>query len=173
MHGSQPFSNPLTHNINTLLTSVTQELITTWTQRYVKYMVPIPNIQVKLSCLLIYVHSCYDINRYYITLTSGPMAHAISWKILFLCKILLKDNPIMANKNLPAWVQNLMCFTPTVIMWSGTAGFHCSMKILSLCPLVSASLAPFRQSQTTMQWSSSSPTDASFFPSPSNKNNND
>lgn len=119
-----------------------------------------------------HVHSCYDINRNYITLTSGPMAHAISWKILFLRKILLKDNPIMANKNLPAWVQNLMCFTPTVIMWSGTAGFHCSMKILSLCPLVSASLAPFRQSQTTMQWSSSSPTDASFLPSPSNKNNN-
>lgn len=71
---------------------------------------------------------------------------------------------------LPACVQNLMCFTPTVIMWSGTAGFHCSMNILSLWPRVSASLHPFRQSQTTMEWSSSSPTEANFFPSPLNQN---
>ena len=40
------------------------------------------------------------------------------------------------------------------------------MNILSLWPLVVASRSPFFQSQTTMQWSLSRPTEASILPSP-------
>lgn len=40
----------------------------------------------------------------------------------------------------------------------------CGIAVLEY--LVVASFSPFFQSQTTMEWLSSSPTDTSFFPSP-------
>lgn len=37
--------------------------------------------------------------------------------------------------HLPAWVQNFMCFTPTVISLLASSGFHFTTNILSLWPL--------------------------------------
>lgn len=39
------------------------------------------------------------------------------------------------SNNLPVWVQNLICFTPTVISLLASNGFHLMTNILSLCPL--------------------------------------
>lgn len=58
-----------------------------------------------------------------------------------------------------------MCFTPTVMAEFCSWGFHLMTNILSLCPRAEASFSPFFQSHTCIQWLSSNPMEASFFPS--------
>ena len=56
--------------------------------------------------------------------------------------------PRLPTSSLPATVQNLTCFTPTVTNWLSESGRNSALKILWLCPAAHATWVPVERIST-------------------------